>query len=245
MKVLNPDTTYFQSDSIYGTEENYEFMEENGIEAFVKYPLFHKEQTKSFKDDAFHAQNLCYNKEEDYYVCPAGQHMNNARSYGRTSSSGYVSHVTVYEAENCVGCPLRERCHCAADNRRIIVNHNLDRLKAIAQVLLKSEEGIKHRKRRSIEPESVFGQMKANMQYTRFRHFGEDLVKMDFAIFATAFNLLKLHRKQNKKGKTGPKKHGSSLVFVFLRPLRGYQARHWVEEGCFQRKLQSGRRMAA
>ena len=28
----------------YGSEENYRFMEENGIEAYVKYNFFHKEQ---------------------------------------------------------------------------------------------------------------------------------------------------------------------------------------------------------
>lgn len=32
------------ADSGYGSEENYRFMQENGIEAFVKYNYFHKEQ---------------------------------------------------------------------------------------------------------------------------------------------------------------------------------------------------------
>ena len=41
------------------------------------------------------------------------------------------------------------------------------------------------------EPEAVFGQMKFDMAYRRFRHFGKDKVKMDFAFFAIAFNLKK------------------------------------------------------
>ena len=32
------------ADSGYGSEENYRFMQENGIEAFIKYNYFHKEQ---------------------------------------------------------------------------------------------------------------------------------------------------------------------------------------------------------
>ncbi len=32
------------ADSGYGSEENYRFMDENGIEAYVKYNFFHKEQ---------------------------------------------------------------------------------------------------------------------------------------------------------------------------------------------------------
>jgi len=55
------------------------------------------------------------------------------------------------------------------------------------------------RKKRPIEPEAVFGQMKNNKSYHRFRHVGKDKVAMDFAIFAIAFNLLKLARTTTKK----------------------------------------------
>ena len=54
------------------------------------------------------------------------------------------------------------------------------------------------RKRRPIEPEAVFGQIKYNKAYNRFRHQSKEKVAMDFAVFAIAFNLLKLHRKQKK-----------------------------------------------
>ena len=50
-------------------------MENAGIEAFVKYNYFHKEQKRAWKKDAFAIQNLYYNQERDYYVCPMGQHM--------------------------------------------------------------------------------------------------------------------------------------------------------------------------
>ena len=63
------------ADSGYGSEENYSFMEINDIEAYVKYNLFHKEQKRSFKQDIFRIENLYYNADEDYFVCPMGQHM--------------------------------------------------------------------------------------------------------------------------------------------------------------------------
>ena len=44
-------------DSGYGSEENYEFMQDNDIEAFVKYPLFHAEQKRKYKNNAFLPQN--------------------------------------------------------------------------------------------------------------------------------------------------------------------------------------------
>ena len=37
-----------------------------------------------------------------------------------------------------------------------------------------SEKGIRHRGQRCIEPEAVFGQIKYDMGYKRFRHFGKD-----------------------------------------------------------------------
>ena len=63
-----------------------------------------------------------------------------------------------------------------------------------------SDEGLKQRGRRCIEPEAVFGQMKFDMAYRRFRHFGKDKVTMNFAFFAIAFNLKKMIAKMNLGG---------------------------------------------
>ena len=74
-------------------------------------------------------------------------------------------------------------------NREIEANHRLMEHKQQARERLTSEKGLMHRSNRPIEPEAVFGQMKYDMQYKRFRHFGKDKVFMDFAFFATAFNI--------------------------------------------------------
>jgi predicted AAA+ superfamily ATPase len=47
----------------------------------------------------------------------------------------------------------------------------------------------------------VFGQMKYNKSYNRFQHADIDKIKMYFAVFAIAFNILKLRRKETKKRK--------------------------------------------
>lgn len=213
------------ADAGYGSEENYEFMEDNQIEAYVKYNYFHKENSKKFKSNGFLVQNLYYNKEQDYYVCPMGQHMEKVGNTTRKSESGFVSHLSVYMAKNCNGCPLRGLCHTAKAERRIEVNHNLNRHREKARELLTSEEGLLHRGRRPIEPEAVFGQSKSNKGYNRFRHFDEDSpekVMMDFAIFAIAFNVLKLHRKRENTGKITSESQKTStflryfVVFVHL-----------------------------
>jgi transposase len=197
------------ADSGYGSEENYEYLQSNEIEAYVKYPLFHAEQKKKYVDNAFIAQNLFYNREKDYFVCPMGQHMEKVGTSTRKSESGYVSNTTCYQAKNCTGCPLRCLCHRGEGNRRIEINHKLNEYRKKARELLTSEEGLLHRSRRPIEPEAVFGQTKANKQYLRFRHFDLDKVKMDFAIFAIAFNIGKLYN----KAKDTSKKQGKSSLF--------------------------------
>lgn len=185
-------------DAGYGSEENYEFMQGNDIEPFVKYNYFHKEQKKAFKNNPFHAQNLYYNAKDDYFVCPIGQKMRKTGLSSRTSGSGFISETHIYEAENCMGCPMRGQCHKSKANRVIEVNHNLNRHKKHACELLKSDEGLYHRSNRPIEPEAVFGQMKFNKQYNRFRHFGKTNIMMDFALFAIAFNIGKMHAKGSK-----------------------------------------------
>ena len=181
------------ADAGYGSEENYAFMDAGDMEAFVKYNYFHKEQKKAFKDDVFRLENLYYNKKDDYYVCPMGQHTERVGIRHNKTENGYRTLNAVYRAQRCEGCPLRWGCYKKRQgNREIEVNHRLMEYKQQARERLTSEKGLEHRSKRPIEPEAVFGQMKYDMQYKRFRHFGKDKVFMDFAFFATAFNIKKM-----------------------------------------------------
>lgn len=180
------------TDAGYGSEENYNYMENNDIEAFVKYNYFHKEQKRSFKKDIFHPENLYYNAEKNYIVCPIGQHMEKTGTGKRTSELGYVSNVTYYQAKRCEGCPLRSGCHKSKKNRTIEINHQLRYYKQKARTRLLSEEGIKHRKQRAIEPEAVFGQLKSNNRFNRFKLRTLAKIELEFGLAAISHNLRKL-----------------------------------------------------
>lgn len=209
------------ADSGYGSEENYRFMDEAGMEAYVKYNRFHLEQRPRYKPNPFHHDNFHYNADEDYYVCPMGQHMTRIGTAHSKTASGYRSENARYRAQNCKGCPLRCMCYKAKGDRRIIeVNHRLNKYKKKARELLTSEDGIKHRGRRCIEPKAVFGQMKFNMAYRRFRHFGKDKVTMDFAFFAIAFNIKKMCSKIAKQTKNGENTPHFGLFMIISRFLR-------------------------
>lgn len=204
------------ADSGYGSEENYAFLDENNIAAYVKYNYFHKEQKRSFRNNAFLPENLYYNEKDDYFVCPMGQRMTLAGKSSRTSESGYRSLTHSYRAQRCTGCPLRGQCHKAQGSRQIEINHTLRAYKKKARELLTSEEGLVHRSRRPVEPEAVFGQMKANKHYKRFRHFGKDKILMDFAIFAIAFNIGKVFSSTQKEKKVNGNASKNHLFFLQL-----------------------------
>ena len=204
------------ADAGYGSEENYHFMSEQKIDAYVKYNYFHKEQQPKFKPDPFKSENFYYNKEHDYCICPMGQKMQRVGTKFSRTESGYAIRTDCYRAIRCDGCPLRCLCFNAKGNRTIERNHRLSEYKRKARELLCSEEGVRHRGQRSIEPEAVFGQMKYNMGYKRFRHFGTEKVFMDFSFFAIAFNIKKMCKKLLKDGLKGMTSLFYSLIIILL-----------------------------
>ena len=180
------------ADSGYGSEENYEYMFSNGMTPYVKYNMFHVEQRRGYRNNPFRVSNLFYNPDDDFYVCPMGQKLKFIRQEKRYTASGYQQTVSVYRAGRCEGCPLRGQCHKSKRYRQIEVNHTLDDYKARARELLTSEQGIKHRSNRPIEPEAVFGQIKECGRFRRLRLKGLTGAKIDFGLKALAHNLRKL-----------------------------------------------------
>lgn len=190
------------ADAGYGSEENYELLEEKAIDAYVKYNYFHKEQKRTQKNNPFLIQNLYYNETEDYYVCPMGQRLNNIGQGTRMSSNGYEAEVYYYEAQRCEGCPLRGMCHKAKGNRRIEVNKNLNRHKATVREKLQSPRGLYHRSKRPIEVEAVFGQLKSNNKFSRFTLRGLEGVAIEFGLMALGHNLRKWAKTRAQEQKT-------------------------------------------
>ena len=180
------------ADAGYGSEQNYQYMEDECIEGYVKYNYFDKEQSAGhLAKHPFAAANLHYNKEKDCYYCPMGQQMPNTGTFTRKTATGFEQHITKYRAANCEGCPLRGACYKSKGNRVIEVNFNLNRLKAIAAEKLTSEKGVYHRKKRPWDVESVFGNIKSNHGFRRFMLRGKDKVAIETGLLAIAQNLRK------------------------------------------------------
>lgn len=180
------------TDAGYGSEENYTYLEEKEIEAFVKYNYFHKESQASFqKKRPFHPNSLYYNEAEDVFICPMGQRMRNIGSFKKKTQSGFEQTLTKYQAQNCRGCPLHTSCHKAKANRIIEVNHALNRHRKLARERLTSKKGIEKRKNRPQEIEAVFGILKQNHGFRRLSLRGKTKVEIEVGLHALAHNFRK------------------------------------------------------
>ena len=123
---------------------------------------------------------------------PMGQKMSKKYESKQKTKSGYPQKYSVYQAQNCEGCPLRGSCHKSKTNRIIQINWNLKKHRAKAQAKLLSEQGVVHRSQRPVDVEAVFGNIKQNKKFTRFNLRGKDNVLIEAGLIALAHNLAKM-----------------------------------------------------
>ena len=185
-----PDTLV--ADAGYGSEENYEYLENNDVEAFVKYQYFHKEQSKKWRDDPYRNENLKYDKNNDNYTCPKGQIMNFIGEKIRITDNGFRQIKRLYQAKNCKGCPVKDACNKSKGNRIIEINEKLNHYKSIIKNRLTSERGRKYRSQRPVDVEAVFGIIKGNRNYRKFLLRGLEKVEIEVGLLALSHNLSKI-----------------------------------------------------
>lgn len=180
------------ADAGYGSEQNYEWLENNRITAYVKHGQFDRRQNEKILSKTPYAPDkLGYDAQNDIYFCPSGKAMLNIGERIKANRSGFDQKYTYYRAKKCWGCPLKEKCHPGPGNRVIAVNHNWNRLKQKAEKRLKSKRGIQKRKQRCFDTEPVFANIKHNHHFKRFMLRGLEKVSIETGLLALAHNLRK------------------------------------------------------
>ncbi|MBW8685122.1 IS1182 family transposase [Chitinophaga rhizophila] len=181
-----------KADAGYGSEQNYQWLENKKITAYVKHSQFDRDQNNLLRSKKpYTIDKLEYDPVKDRYYCPTGKPMKKLGSFTSTSRTGYERTITRYQAKNCEGCPLRSECHQQKGNRIIEVNHNWNRLKQKADKRLKTKRGICKRKQRCFDTEPVFANIKHNHHFKRFMLRGIDKVSIEMGLLALAHNLRK------------------------------------------------------
>jgi transposase len=179
-------------DAAYGSEENYAFLAAKKIGNYLKYPDYYKEQKKKHQDNLYTKDKFLCDAETDTYLCPQERTLSFQKTKEVRTANGYVAQVRVYQCDDCSECPVALQCKRTLGNRTIQVNRTLETYRAQARTNLSSLKGALLRILRNIDIESVFGDLKFNQNYERFRLRGEEKVNTEFGILAMAHNTKKL-----------------------------------------------------
>ena len=205
-----PDST--GADSGYGNQENYEFLKKNHIQNYIKYPLFHKEQTKKFKLMKYNWQNMIYDEINDNFICPEGKKLEYIKKREDKTETGFVQKSRVYECSECDNCSHKIECTKSEGNRQIRFNKKLWQLKQEAKRNLMSKKGIEMRAKRAEYSEGIFGQIKWNMSFKRFLLRGLENVDLEWGILCFALNIKRMNKKDIEKNKEIAKAKSISLL---------------------------------
>jgi transposase len=188
------------ADSIFGTEQNSGLLEHKGIDNYMKFPLYHKEQTRKYKNNPFSKDNFIYDQQSDSYTCPNNKQLLFRYIRKDNSRNGYISHSRLYECEDCSGCPFANRCKKSIDNNRtILVNEKLEYYKQLMRKNLRTEKGDNLKRRRGQEVESCFGDLKINQSFRRFGLRGKQKVKTEAGLLMISHNIRKIYLKNINK----------------------------------------------
>jgi transposase len=183
------------ADAGYGSEENYTYLEEHQVEAYVKYGTFDRERRKRRKipeREKYWSTNWVYDEQQDELICPQGKRLRYEKTQQYRTKKGYLTDRRVYHCKECTGCPVRPKCTQSDSGRRMKMSLNLRRFRQQAKQRLQSVEGERFRSQRLVEAEAVFGQVKHNRGFRRFLLRGLEKVNTEWGLVSIAHNVAKL-----------------------------------------------------
>jgi hypothetical protein len=113
------------ADAGYGSEENYTYLAEAGVDSFIKYSTFDREQKRSWQKQIYRAENWPYDAELDQFICPQGKRLTYRGTYHQRTANGYLTERREYRCEDCPDCPVRAQCTRSSANRAMSVSRKL------------------------------------------------------------------------------------------------------------------------
>jgi hypothetical protein len=209
-KHLSFKYTEICADAGYESEEAYVFLEENSQLSYIKPQNYEISKTRKYRQDIGRRENMTYLEEEDVYLCSTGRRLLPVREKRTRNRNGYVSTVTIYECEDCSGCPHKEKCikgnNCkkplAERKKHLYVSKVMKEKRQETLERITTEYGTKLRMNRSIQAEGSFAVIKEDMGFRQYLYRGKENVLAQSVLTAIAHNINKLHFKI-QGGRTG------------------------------------------
>lgn len=178
-------------DGGYHSGENLEACEKEGYKV-----LMPEAQSKAL-ENPYHKDHFEYDAESNSYLCPEGQKLDFGgvkRRKGRPEMRVYLASAAV-----CIACPAFGQC--TRDNRHgraLEIGPHEEELRRHRALMAtgESKAAYSHRKE-LVEP--VFGILKEVQGARRFLLRGLEMVRAEWALLATAFNLKTLFRVRQRR----------------------------------------------
>ena len=176
-ETLGVDKIDLAADRGYYDGPEVKTCEAAGITCYIAKPLTSANQ----KQGLFTKEDFGYDKDQDCYLCPAGQRLT-FRFEGVESGR----HIRYFATPACKGCPLRE--HCSTDKKGRRIKRWVDEhiLEAMQERVQREPEKLRVRKQVVEHP---FGTIKRGWDAGYFLMRGLEKVKAEFSLTALCYNL--------------------------------------------------------
>lgn len=189
---------YPVADAGYGSYNNYIFCEQNGIEKYMKFPMFKKEtEDRKYHENPFRAVNFRIG-EDGVMRCPNGKGFH-LKYRAAVRGNAYGRQEEIYECEDCRDCPYSTQCKKSEKNRTVRINQELTAMHREVVENLQCIHGALLKMNRSIQAEGTFGIMKNDRLYKRIVRRGLKSIKLEIYLVSIGQNLHKYHNKMMRK----------------------------------------------
>ena len=165
--------------------ENIEYLDKEGIAAYIPDNFFKvekKKKTKKFRKSQFE-----YIKETNSYTCPEEKELLFSHIQKRTDKPD----LKIYKGTACPHCPAREKCTTA--EYRTISRDPREHYMEETRERLGTNKGKQIIIQRSATVEPTFGNMKLNKKFTQFLLRGTKKAAIEFILMCIAINIEKIY----------------------------------------------------
>ena len=183
ISALNLNIKNVVADAGYESINNYEYLEKNRYNSYIKPIYFEKSKTRKFKTDLNRVENLIYNSKENKLFRKDGFELN----YLYSNKKGTIHYFFNSKTE-----------------KKVKYNARFRILSDKSKENISSEYGKRLRLNRSIQVEGAFAVLKEDMKLRKLKVRGKRSVLREVGIFCMGYNFNRYisRRIRNCKGTT-------------------------------------------
>jgi transposase len=181
------DQRHYTADSGYHSYAQLEYVQAHQADAIIAEPKPADRDGQRKDSGKLSRGHFEYDKHNDCYICPAGREL---AFESRKTQRG--RELRIYASANCAGCALRKQCLNRPEDPGASRRIYRDRAEELAESMFErscSPEGQKRLKQRSQSVEPVFGNLKHNKGFRRFKMRGLRSASGEFALMCIGHNL--------------------------------------------------------